>query len=167
MPSTIDETNSDPPKRQKMEETTADDSDSDESDMGTPEEIQRFYDEYDKSQGFEMDFSKFTFCFDWKQLDLEDDDWVQKNNPDQTNNRDLIAMLCNVALTKHNEEKGTNLKLGQVLNANYHLAAAVTFYISFQVIDPCDGNQTKPYRAVVGYLPGRILVKSCNPRPSE
>ncbi|VVB13277.1 unnamed protein product [Arabis nemorensis] len=117
--------------------------------------------------GYEMDFSKFTFCFDWQQLDLDDDTWIEEDKPDQTNNRDLIAMLCNVALAKYNVEKNTKLELSKVLRANFHPSAAATFYISFEVSDPFDGNQTKPYRAVVGYFPGRILVDSCNPRPAS
>lgn len=51
MPSPISEERSDlsSPKRQKIEETTCDESDSDNSEDGTPEEIQQFYDEWNKS----------------------------------------------------------------------------------------------------------------------
>lgn len=109
-----------------MEERICDDSDSDNSEDGTPEEIQLFYDEWDKSQvlkfllfllvllllhdsklilprdvqGFEIDFSKLNFCFDWKALDLDDSTMVDEPET----NRDFIAMLSNRALTKHNAD---------------------------------------------------------------
>ncbi|CAH8270095.1 unnamed protein product [Arabidopsis lyrata] len=147
-----------------MEERICDDSDSDNSEDGTPEEIQLFYDEWDKSQGFEIDFSKLNFCFDWKALDLDDSTMVDEPET----NRDFIAMLSNQALTKHNADNGTSLELGKVLRANFHPSAGITLYISFQVNDLSDANrQTKPYRAVVRYLPGDIEVCSCKPKPSS
>ncbi|KAG2310031.1 hypothetical protein Bca52824_021588 [Brassica carinata] len=80
-------------------------------------------------------------------------------------NRDFIATLANLVLTNHNEKElsGTNLELGNILIANFHLSCGFSFYISFQVNDPSD-NQTKPYRAVVRYFPGEIEVVSCNPK---
>ncbi|CAN6846880.1 BnaC02g02470D [Brassica napus] len=110
--------------------------------------------------GFEIDFKKFRYCFGWRPLDLDDSTMVDEPET----NRDFIATLVNMALTKHNEERGASLELGKVLIANFHPSCAVTFYISFQVNDPSDGNQTKPYRAVVRYFPGDIEVVSCYPK---
>ncbi|XP_010452408.1 PREDICTED: uncharacterized protein LOC104734510 [Camelina sativa] len=142
------------------EETTCDDSDSDNSQDPTPEEIQLYYDEWDKSQGFEIDFSKLSYCGSWQPMDL-DDTWADEP---QTN-RDFIARLSNMALTKHNAENGT----AKVLRANFHPSAGITLYIFFEVNDPSDdANQTKPYRAVVRYLPEYdIEVHSCKPKPSS
>ncbi|ESQ40416.1 hypothetical protein EUTSA_v10015607mg [Eutrema salsugineum] len=164
MPSPNAEKRSDPPcpKRQKMEET-GDESDSDDSECGTPEEIQLFYDE--DFQGFEIDFAKLSFSFEWKPLDLDDSTMVD----DPETNRDFIAMLANLALTQHNAERNTSLELVKVLRANFHPSAGATFYISFEVKeDPSeDGNQTKPYRAVVRYLPRDMEVVSCFPKPTS
>ncbi|XP_023637319.1 uncharacterized protein LOC111830152 [Capsella rubella] len=153
------------PKRQEVEERAFDDdSDSDNSEDGTPEEIKLFYDEWDKSQGFEIDFSKLSFCFAWQPLDLDDSTMVDEP---QTN-RDFIAMLSELALIKHNSDNGTRLELGKILRANFHPSAGITLYISFEVNDPSDDNQTtKPYRAVVRYLAGDIEVHSCKPKPSS
>ncbi|CAH8324355.1 unnamed protein product [Eruca vesicaria subsp. sativa] len=155
------------PKRQKMEETTChngrpEDFDSDEC---TEEEMQLFDQELDKiGGGYEIDFKKFRYCFGWKPLDLDDSNMVDEPET----NRDFIAMLANLALTKYNAEKGTSFELGKILIANFHLSCGFTFYISFQVNDPSEevGNQTKPYRAVVRYFPGDIEVISCNPKDS-
>ncbi|CAA7033867.1 unnamed protein product [Microthlaspi erraticum] len=167
MTSSIDDKEkSDPcsPKHQKTEEETIwYDSDSDDSECVTPDEIQLYYDEWEKSQGFEMDFSKLTYCSSWKQLDL--DDTTMADEPET--NRELIAKFAKLALTKHNAEMDTSLELGNILRANYHPSAGVTLYISFEVNDPYDGNQTKPYRAVVRYFPGDIEVASCFPRPTS
>uniref|UniRef100_A0A1J3K223 Cystatin domain-containing protein n=1 Tax=Noccaea caerulescens TaxID=107243 RepID=A0A1J3K223_NOCCA len=163
MTSSIDDKEkSDPssPKHQKMteEETIWYDSDSDDSECGTPEEIQLFYDEWDKSQGFDMDFSKLTYCSSWKQLDLDDSTMVDEPET----NREFIATLANLALTKHNAEYQTSLELGKILlRANFYLAAGPVFHISFEVNDPSDDNQTIPCRAVVRY------VASCFPRPTS
>ncbi|CAN7037338.1 hypothetical protein IGI04_004401 [Brassica rapa subsp. trilocularis] len=157
---------SDPPspKRQKTEEETAcydgrpEDFDSDEC---TDEDMQLFDQELDMiGGGFEIDFKKFRYCFGWRPLDLDDSTMVDEPET----NRDFIATLVNLALTKYNADKGTSLELGKILIANFHPSCAVTFYISFQVNDPSDGNQTKPYRAVVRYFPGDIEVVSCNPK---
>ncbi|CAA7033869.1 unnamed protein product [Microthlaspi erraticum] len=166
MHSSIDKEESGPssPKRQKTEEETiCYYSDSDDSDCGTPEEIQLFYDEWDKSQGFEIDFSKLTYCSSWKQLDLDDSTMVKEPET----NREFIAKLAKLALTKHNAEMQTSLELGKILRANFYLAAGPVFHISFQVNDPSQGNQTVPYRAVVRYLPGDTEVGSCFPRPTS
>ncbi|KAJ0234800.1 hypothetical protein HA466_0269400 [Hirschfeldia incana] len=155
---------SDSPKRQKTEEETTryngrpEDFDSDEC---TDEEMQLFDQYLEKiGGGFEIDFKKFLYCFGWRSLDLDDSTMVDEPET----NRDLIATLVNLALTKHNAERGTSLVLGKILIANYHPSCAVTFYLSFQVNDPSNDNKTKPYRAVVRYLPGDIEVVSCSPK---
>uniref|UniRef100_A0A1J3H0M6 Cystatin domain-containing protein n=1 Tax=Noccaea caerulescens TaxID=107243 RepID=A0A1J3H0M6_NOCCA len=110
-----------------------------------------------------MDFSKLTYCSSWKQLDLDDSTMVKEPET----NREFIATLANLALTKHNAEYQTSLELGKILRANFYLAAGPVFHISFEVNDPSDDNQTIPYRAVVRYLPGDIEVASCFPRPTS
>ncbi|KAG2279393.1 hypothetical protein Bca52824_050613 [Brassica carinata] len=131
------------------------------SDECSDEEMHLFDQELDRiGGGFEIDFKKFRYCFGWRPLDLDDSTMVDEPET----NRDFIATLVNMALTKHNEERGASLELGKVLIANFHPSCAVTFYISFQVNDPSDGNQTKPYRAVVRYFPGDIEVVSCYPK---
>ncbi|KAJ0234803.1 Cystatin/monellin superfamily protein [Hirschfeldia incana] len=156
------------PKRQKTEEeeeeTTCfngrpDDSDFDSEDCSDGE-MELFDQELDRSGGYEIDFKKFRYCFGWSQLNLN----VSTMIDEPETNRDFIAKLANMALTKHNADRGTSLELGKILIANYHPSCAITLYISFQVNDPSDGNQTKPYRAVVRYLPGDIEVVSCNPK---
>ncbi|CAH8324361.1 unnamed protein product [Eruca vesicaria subsp. sativa] len=155
---------SDSPKRQNTEEETnwydgrPEDFDSDDC---TDEEIQLFDQELDRSGGgFEIDFKKFRYCFGWRPFDL---DAVSLSSEPETN-RHFIAKLANLALNQHNEKRGTSLELGKILIANFHPSCGVTFYISFQVNDPSDGNQIKPYRAVVRYLPGDIEVISCKPK---
>ncbi|KAF8081923.1 hypothetical protein N665_0856s0012 [Sinapis alba] len=155
---------SDPPspKRQKMEETNNYNGRPDgfESDECSDEEMELFNQELKKiGGGYEIDFKKFRYCFGWKQLNLDDSTMVDEPET----NRDFIATLANLALTKHNTERGTSLELGKILIANFHLSCGFSFYISFQVNDPSD-NQTKPYRAVVRYFPGDIEVVSCNPK---
>ncbi|KAJ4911648.1 Cystatin/monellin superfamily protein [Raphanus sativus] len=135
-----------------------------ESDECSDEEMELFDQELDRSGGgYEIDFKKFRYCFGWRSLDLDDSTMVDEPET----NRDFVATLVNLALTKTNTERGTSLELGKILIANYHPSCAVTFYLSFEVNDPTsDGNQTKPYRAVVRYFPGDIEVVSCNPKES-
>ncbi|CAH8268440.1 unnamed protein product [Arabidopsis lyrata] len=157
MPSPIGSDVPPSPKCQKLEETTSDDSDDD-----YYEQLELFNQEMRKGGGFEIDFSKFRNCFDWQSLDL--DDSTMADEPET--NRDLMTMLSNRALAKHNDENGTSLELGKILRANFHPSSGVTYYISFEVNDPSDGNQTKPYQAVVRHdIAGNARVISCNPKP--
>ncbi|CAE6076067.1 unnamed protein product [Arabidopsis arenosa] len=154
MPSPIGSDVPPSPKREKVEETTSDDSDDD-----YYEQLEFFNQEMRKGGGYEIDFSKFRNCFDWQSLDLDDIEMADEN-------RDLMAMLSNRALAKLNDENGTSLELGKILRANFHPSAGSTYYISFEVNDPSDGNQTKPYQAVVfHHFAGNVRVRSCNPKP--
>ncbi|KAG5408080.1 hypothetical protein IGI04_004399, partial [Brassica rapa subsp. trilocularis] len=112
--------------------------------------------------GYEIDFKKFRYCFGWRPFHLDDVSFFS----DPETNRHFIAKLVNLALDQHNKENKTSLELGKILIANFHPSCGLTFYLSFEVNDPSDGNQTKPYRAVVRYFPGDIEVVSCNPKDS-
>ncbi|KAG2310178.1 hypothetical protein Bca4012_024679 [Brassica carinata] len=158
---------SDPPspKRQKTEEEITcyngrpEDSDFDSEEL-SDEEMELFDQELDRSGGgYEIDFKKFRYCFGWRPFVLDDISFFS----DPETNRHFIAKLAKLALDQHNQEKGTSLELGKILIANFHPSCAMTFYLSFEINDPSD-NQTKPYRAVVRYLPGDIEVVSCNPK---
>lgn len=45
-------------------------------------------------QGFEIDFSKLSFCFDWKPLDLDDSTWLDEPET----NRDFVARTMQTML---------------------------------------------------------------------
>ncbi|KAL0680603.1 hypothetical protein Bca4012_047450 [Brassica carinata] len=72
------------------------------SDECSDEEMHLFDQELDRiGGGFEIDFKKFRYCFGWRPLDLDDSTMVDEPET----NRDFIATLVNMALTKHNEER--------------------------------------------------------------
>ncbi|CAN8298139.1 unnamed protein product [Cochlearia groenlandica] len=150
---------------QKMEEEEEEDAFSDEYDSddyeGTPEEIERFSKEIKRTEGFEIDFEKVGYLYDWNKVDLDDCTMSSVQT-----NIELITMLSDMALKKHNAETNSRLELGKILRANYHPSGGVTFYISFQVNDPSNGK-TKPYQAKVRYLPCDMEVLSCRPKPSS
>lgn len=119
-----------------------------------------YNEEWDKSGGFDIDFSKLRHKFDTGAVDLNDDNLVL--DPDDTNLA-LLTRLTHLAITHHKNETGISLEFVKVLKANYHPSAGVTYYITFEAND---GNQTKQYQAVVRYLPMDTQVISCCPKPS-
>uniref|UniRef100_A0A1J3ECT9 Cystatin domain-containing protein n=1 Tax=Noccaea caerulescens TaxID=107243 RepID=A0A1J3ECT9_NOCCA len=125
------------------------------------EDLERFDEEWLKSGGFDVDFSKLRFTFGAGAVDLEDSDLVRE--PDT--NRNLLNRLTEMSISYYKENTGISLELVNVLKANFHPSAAITLYITFEAIDSSDGNQTKPFHAVVRYLPRDIEVVSCRPKP--
>ncbi|VVB13276.1 unnamed protein product [Arabis nemorensis] len=120
-------------------------------------DLRCFDEEWTKSGGFDVDFSKLRDTFGAGSVDLEDDDFVYPDTDDETN-RDWLKTFCNMAISYYNEEKDTSLEFFKVLRANYHPSAGITLYITFEANDSLDGNQTKPYQAVVCYLPVFALI---------
>ncbi|CAH2077404.1 unnamed protein product [Thlaspi arvense] len=146
------------PKRLKLEEPSSDATVSEED---LTNDLRLFDEEWKKSGGFDVDFSKLRHTFGAGAVDLDDDDLVDEHDT----NRDLLNMLSEMAISYYKEETDTSLELVKVLRANFHPSAAITLFITFEANDLSDGNQTKLYQAVVRYLPVDIEVCSCWPKP--
>ncbi|KAL0738691.1 hypothetical protein Bca4012_014901 [Brassica carinata] len=128
------------------------------------EDLRMYNEEWEKSGGFDIDFSKLRHKFETGAVDLDDDNLV--HDPDDTNLA-LLTRLTNLAISYHKNETGISLEFVRVLKANYHPSAGVTYYITFEANDTSDGNhKTKQYQAVVRYLPCDTQVISCWPKPS-
>ncbi|CAG7901816.1 unnamed protein product [Brassica rapa] len=125
------------------------------------EDLRLFDEEWEKSGGFNIDFSKLRHKFETGAVDLDDDDLVL--DPDDTN-VGLLNRLSNLAISYYNDKTDTRLELVKVLKANYHPSAGVTYYITFEASD-CN-QKTTQYQAVVRYLPRDTEVISCCPKPS-
>ena len=157
------------PEKLKLVEEPSDDeskfSNYDSDDWETLSDDLRLLDEeWGKSGGFDVDFSKVRHRFGRGAVHLDDDNMVSE--PHETN-RDLLNRLSNMAISFYNDKTGIKLELVKVLRANFHPSAAITLYITFEANDPSDGNQTKRYQAVVRYLSFDIEVCSCNHEPSS
>ncbi|CAN6841065.1 unnamed protein product, partial [Brassica oleracea] len=104
------------------------------------EDLRLFNEEWEKSGGFDIDFSKLRHRFETGAVDLDDDDLVP--DPDDTNLA-LLNRLTNLAVSYYNDKTDTRLELVKVLKANYHPSAGVTYYITFEAND-CN-QKTKQY----------------------
>ncbi|CAH2073218.1 unnamed protein product, partial [Thlaspi arvense] len=149
------------PKQEEPEPPTNEEYDSD--DWETLSDDFRLYEEeWTKSGGFDVDFSKLRHTFGSGFVDPDDEDgWYGEPGT----GRDFLNRLCNMAISFYKEHEKTSLELVRVLRANYHPSFAITLYITFEANDPSHGNQTKEFQCVVRYCPRDTEVYSCRPKP--
>ncbi|CAH2065386.1 unnamed protein product [Thlaspi arvense] len=114
------------------------------------DDFRLYEEEWAKSGGFDVDFSKLRHTFGSGFVDPDDEDgWYGEPGT----GRDFLNRLCNMAISFYKEHGKTGLELVRVLRANYHPSFAITLYITFEANDPSHGNQTKENQCMVRYCP--------------
>ncbi|XP_010505330.1 PREDICTED: uncharacterized protein LOC104782167 [Camelina sativa] len=80
------------------------------------------------SKGFDIDFTKFRCIFNYKPVNLDDNQYALE--PETT--REFMARLSMESLEGFNEINSTNYVFVKVIKANFHFSAGIMFYITFQ-----------------------------------
>ncbi|CAG7910244.1 unnamed protein product [Brassica rapa] len=111
-----------------------------------------------KSQGFDVDFSKLRYLFDFQPAFLDDSD--------SDTGRDFFRKLSAEAIEIYNEREGTSFEFVEVEKANIYLNSGEVFFITFVAKD--SWNQTKVFQAKVIHVFCREIVHSfCRLKPNQ
>ncbi|XP_009143659.1 uncharacterized protein LOC103867352 isoform X2 [Brassica rapa] len=129
----------------------------------TPEQEQeRFTEEVENSEGFDIDFDSFRCVFNYHRAYLDANEFVDE--PDTTG--DLLVRLSKEALDGSNATYKTDFEFVSVVKANFHYSAGFMFLITFEVRDPYDGL-IKPFQARVRHLKHTFTEHVfCRPKPN-
>ncbi|XP_010469708.1 PREDICTED: uncharacterized protein LOC104749724 [Camelina sativa] len=119
-----------------------------------------------ESEGFDIDFKQFRCLFNYRPLNFDDNnEYVME--PETT--RELMNRLSRESLERYNEKKDTKYEFVEAIKANFYAtgAASVMYFITFEGMDPSNG-QPKHFRArVCYYYHCPPLYISCYPTPEK
>ncbi|KAG2241391.1 hypothetical protein Bca52824_096623 [Brassica carinata] len=118
----------------------------------------------EEKQGFDIDFDYYRCVFKYHRAYL--DDAVFGDVSETTG--DLISQerLSQKSLEDHNVNEKREFEFVRVVKSNFHFSAGLMFLITFEVIDPYDGN-IKPFQARVRYLNDTFTEYIfCRPKPN-
>ncbi|KAL0734923.1 hypothetical protein Bca4012_011133 [Brassica carinata] len=125
---------------------------------GKPEEYRIINEQIVKSQGFDVDFSKLRYLFDFQPSFLDDSD--------SDTGRDFFGILSAEATEIYNKTEGTSFEFVEVEKANIYSNRGEVFFITFVARDPW--NQTKVFQAKVIHVFRREIVHSfCRLKPNQ
>ncbi|CAN7067114.1 unnamed protein product [Brassica rapa subsp. trilocularis] len=112
-----------------------------------------------KSQGFDVDFSKLRYLFDFQPAFLDD--------CDSDTGRDFFRKLSAEAIEIYNKrDVGTGFEFVDVEKANIYSNSGEVFFITFVAKD--SWNQTKVFQAKVIHVFCREIVHSfCRLKPNQ
>ncbi|KAF8102644.1 hypothetical protein N665_0197s0008 [Sinapis alba] len=124
------------------------------------EEHRIINDQIVKSQGFDVDFSKLRYLFDFLPAFLDDAD------SDTGRDRDYFGRLSAEAIEIYNKTEGTGFEFVEVEKANIYSNSGEVFFITFVAKDPL--HQTKVFQAKVIHVFCREIVHSfCRLKPNQ
>ncbi|KAG2297252.1 hypothetical protein Bca52824_043921 [Brassica carinata] len=116
-----------------------------------------------KSQGFDVDFSKFRCLFDFYPAFL-----VEENHSTMRTETDRLyfGRLAKEAIADYNTREGTSFEFVEVEKANVYSNSGYIYFITFVAKDPCD--QTKVFQAKVCNVLCREIEHSfCRLKPGQ
>uniref|UniRef100_M4CF01 Cystatin domain-containing protein n=1 Tax=Brassica campestris TaxID=3711 RepID=M4CF01_BRACM len=133
------------------------------------EECRIINDQIVKSQGFDVDFSKLRYLFDFQPAFL--DEVYPLGKPDT--GRVCFGRLSAEAIEIYNKKRGDDLSLGtnfefvEVEKANIYSNSGEVYFITFVAKDPLD-KKTKVFQAKVIHVFCREIVLSfCRLKPNQ
>ncbi|CAN7067107.1 unnamed protein product [Brassica rapa subsp. trilocularis] len=133
------------------------------------EECRIINDQIVKSQGFDVDFSKLRYLFDFQPAFL--DEVYPLGKPDT--GRVCFGRLSAEAIEIYNKKRGDDLSLGtnfefvEVEKANIDSNSGEVYFITFVAKDPLD-KKTKVFQAKVIHVFCREIVHSfCRLKPNQ
>ncbi|CAF2330506.1 unnamed protein product, partial [Brassica napus] len=116
-----------------------------------------------KSQGFDVDFSKLRYLFDFQPAFL--DELYPLGKPDT--GRVYFGRLAAEALEIYNKREGTGFEFVDVQKAYIYLNSGKVYFITFVAKDPLD-KKTKVFQAKVIHVFCREIVHSfCRLKPNQ
>ncbi|CAH8381643.1 unnamed protein product [Eruca vesicaria subsp. sativa] len=111
------------------------------------------------SQGFDVDFSKLRYLFDFQPAFLDD--------TDTDRGREFFGRLSAEAIEIYNKREGTGFEFVEVEKANIYSNSGEVYFITFVAKDPLD-HQTKVFQAKVIHVFCRQIVHSfCRLKPNQ
>ncbi|KAJ4875341.1 hypothetical protein Rs2_40359 [Raphanus sativus] len=126
------------------------------------EEYRIMNDQIVKSQGFDVDFSKLRYLFDFQPAFL--DEVYPLGKPDT--GRVYFGRLAAEAVEIYNKREGTSFELVEVEKTNIYLNSGKFYFITFVAKD--SWNQTKLFQAKVIHVFCREIVHSfCRLKPNQ
>ncbi|CAH9144689.1 unnamed protein product [Cuscuta epithymum] len=120
-----------------------------------------FEDQFVRSEGFEITWDKFDYMFD--SFDLA---WWTPLESDKTNEQ-LVRIMINDAIDKHNEENGANLEFVKHVKTNFWGCAGYCFWITFLARDLSSNSDIKVYQTKVRRFMGKNTVRIFRERPTD
>ncbi|XP_018473134.1 uncharacterized protein LOC108844379 isoform X2 [Raphanus sativus] len=116
-----------------------------------------------KSQGFDVDFSKFRCLFDFYAAFHVDE---RHSNVIRETDRQFFRRLAKEAIADYNTREGTRFEFVEVEKANVYSNSGFVYFITFVAKDPCD--QTKVFQAkVVNVFCREIEHSFCRLKPGQ
>ncbi|KAL0843697.1 hypothetical protein Bca101_016943 [Brassica carinata] len=116
-----------------------------------------------KSQGFDVDFSKFRCLFNFYPAFLvEENHSTLKRETD----RQFLGRLAQEAIADYNTREGTSFEFVEIEKANMYSNSGFIYFITFVAKGPCD--QTKVFQAKVCNVFCREIEHSfCRLKPGQ
>ncbi|KAF8099895.1 hypothetical protein N665_0236s0055 [Sinapis alba] len=115
-----------------------------------------------KSQGFDVDFSKFRCLFDFYPSFLDECHSTLIKETD----RQFFGRLSQESIADYNIREGTSFEFVEVEKANLYRNKGYMYFITFLAKDPCD--QTKVFQAKVCNVLCREIEHSfCRLKPGQ
>ncbi|KFK24506.1 hypothetical protein AALP_AAs55560U000800 [Arabis alpina] len=125
-------------------------------------QLDMFGEQYEKSQGYDIDWDNLDFYFDT--LRLEDG----LSYDEELNNRELVEMLIKIGIKEVNEENDIQLEFVKYVSANVQLVQGFLFYITFWAKVVSTSNQEPQlYQAEVRKFGDEIFVNEFRLRPTQ
>ncbi|XP_056861406.1 uncharacterized protein LOC108844380 isoform X2 [Raphanus sativus] len=115
-----------------------------------------------KSQGFDVDFSKFQCLFNFYPSFLDENHSTLIKETD----RQFFGRLAQESIADYNIRKGTSFEFVEVEKANLYWSKGYTYFITFAAKDYCD--KTKVFQAkVCNVLCREIEHRFCRLKPGQ
>ncbi|CAH8377188.1 unnamed protein product [Eruca vesicaria subsp. sativa] len=104
----------------------------------------KFYYQFQKSEGFAVDWDQFDYAFYIKSLDNPPRGFCNTRSPDE-----IVREATLFAIARQNEAKGTKLVLAEHIQANYQFVNGLLCWLTFWAVDMSSSStpESKIYQA--------------------
>ncbi|KAF8100458.1 hypothetical protein N665_0224s0041 [Sinapis alba] len=105
----------------------------------------QFYYQFQKSEGFAVDWDQFDYAFHIRSLDNPPRGFCTRRSP-----AEMVREVTLLAIEKQNEAKGTKLVLVEHIQANFQFVSGLMCWLSFWAVDMnSSAPESKIYQAKV------------------
>ncbi|KAH0888859.1 hypothetical protein HID58_051288 [Brassica napus] len=106
----------------------------------------QFYYQFQKSEGFAVDWDRFDYSFFTKSLDNPPRGFCNRRSA-----AEIVREVTLLAIERQNEAKGTKLVLAEHIQANYQFVSGILCWLSFWAVDMNSSStpESKIYQAKI------------------
>ncbi|KAF3544159.1 hypothetical protein DY000_02001222 [Brassica cretica] len=106
----------------------------------------QFYYQFQKSEGFAVDWDRFDYAFYTKSLDNPPRGFCNRRSA-----AEIVREVTLLAIERQNEAKGTKLVLAEHIQANYQFVSGLMCWLSFWAVDMNSSStpESKIYQAKI------------------